>query len=145
MNKNEKEINKLSLQLMKSMNFCYNEEKNNIEYEEYFFNDFEIGNISSNGFLIYFNIENEDIINDDSKNAEVIIENRVENIDINFKQIYKGKYHKNPLVIGLSPNTKYEFRFCFLNEDMKIWSKPQKIKTIDIDSEILRNCDLKND
>ena len=145
MNKNEKEINKLSLQLMKSMNFYYNEEKNNIEYEEYFFNDFEIGNISSNGFLIYFNIENEDIINDDSKNAEVIIENRVENIDINFKQIYKGKYHKNPLVIGLSPNTKYEFRFCFLNEDMKIWSKPQKIKTSDIDSEILRNCDLKND
>ena len=91
MNKNEKEINKLSLQLMKSMNFYYNEEKNNIEYEEYFFNDFEIDNISSNGFLIYFNIENEDIINDDSKNAEVIIENRVENIDINFKQIYKGK------------------------------------------------------
>ena len=65
MNKNEKEINKLSLQLMKSMNFYYNEEKNNIEYEEYFFNDFEIGNISSNGFLIYFNIENEDIINAD--------------------------------------------------------------------------------
>ena len=40
MNKNEKEINKLSLQLMKSMNFYYNEEKNNIEYEEYFFNYF---------------------------------------------------------------------------------------------------------
>ena len=67
MNKNKKEMNKLSLQLMKSMNFFYNEEKNNIEYEEYIFNDFEIRDIFYNGFEINFNIESEENIQFDLK------------------------------------------------------------------------------
>ena len=145
MNKNEKAMNKLSSQLMKSMNFYYNEKKSNIEYEEYIFNDFEVSDISDNGFSINFYIVNEENINNDLKNTELIIENRVENKDTNFEQIYKGKYYKITVIQGLFPNTNYEFRFCFFNKNMNIWTKPQKIKTGDIDSEILRNCDLKND
>ena len=78
------------------------------------------------------------------KNGELIIEKRVENEDTNFQQIYKGKYYKITKIEGLFPNTNYEFRFCFFNKNINIWTKPQKIKTGDIDSEILRNCDLKN-
>ena len=113
MNKNEKAMNKLSSQLMKSINFYYNENKSNIEYEEYIFNDFEVSDITYNGFSINFYIVNEENINNDLKNTELIIENRIENKDKNFEQIYKGKYYKITAIQGLFPNTNYEFRFYF--------------------------------
>ena len=41
-NKNKKNINKILVELMRNIKFKYEEEKNNIKYEEYYFNGIPI-------------------------------------------------------------------------------------------------------
>ena len=66
-NKNDKAMNKLSLQLMNSINFFYKEEESNIKYEGYTFNGINIKNvklsdISFNGLKISWDLEIDKII-----------------------------------------------------------------------------------
>ena len=148
MNKNDKAMNKLSLQIMNSINFYYKEEESNIKYEEYAFNGININNIklsdiSFNSLKISWNLEVSKIIN--KKEIEFILEMKQENKDDNFKQIYKGKY-LNCIIEDLIPNTNYEFRICFFYKENKgPWTQIKKVKTNDFDSDILLNCELKND
>ena len=151
MNKNDKAMTKLSWQIMNSINFYYREKESNIKYEEYAFNginvnNIEINNITYNSLNISWNIDNYEIIKQNyNNNLEFIIEMKQENKNEKFRQIYKGKY-LNYFVNELIPNTNYELRICLFYEGNKgLWSQTKKVKTKDFDSDILRNCELKND
>ena len=151
MNKNDKALNKLSLQILNNIDFSYNEENNNIEYEEYTINGMkinkiDINDITSNSFKISCDFENTEIINNELKKIELILELKRENSEENYKQIYKGKYMKVINLSGLFPDTNYLLRINFIYNDITgSWSKPKKIKTNDIDSKILSNCKFKKD
>ena len=140
-------MNKLSWQLMNSINFFYKEEERNIKYEGYTFNGINIKNvklsdISFNGLKISWDLEIDKIIN--KNEIEFILEIKQENKEENFRQIYKGKY-SNCVINDLIPNTNYEFRICsFYQQNKGPWTETQKVQTDDFDSDILRNCELKN-
>ena len=127
----------LSNELMKSIKFKY--EENNIKYEEYYFNgnniipkNIEIKDISYNSININWEIDN----NIDNNKIKYIIEIRKENEK--FNKIYEGN-NKNYLLNNLSINTNYEFRICsFYNDSYGNWSEIKKVKTKDIDSNILK-------
>ena len=146
-NKNDKAMNKLSWQLMNSINFFYKEEESNIKYEGYTFNGINIKNvklsdISFNGLKISWDLEIDKIIN--KNEIEFILEIKQENKDENFRQIYKGKY-SNCVINDLKPNANYLFRICsFYQQNKGPWTETKKVKTNDFDSDILRNCELKN-
>ena len=96
MNKNDKSLQKLSLETITSINFYFKEEENDIKYEEYTINGIHINNInindiSCNSMNISCTIEKLDNINNDNIEIEYILETRQENKNENFKQIYKGK------------------------------------------------------
>ena len=135
-NKNKKEMKILSNELMKSIKFNY--EENNIKYEEYYFNgipipkNIEIKDIKYNSININWEIDN----NIDNNKIKYIIEIRKENEK--FNKIYEGN-NKNCILNNLSINTNYEFRICsFYNDSYGKWSEIKKVKTNDIDSNILK-------
>ena len=71
MNKNDKSLKKLSLEIINSINFYFKEEENDIKYEEYaingiLINNFNINDISYNSVNISCSIEKSDIINNDN-------------------------------------------------------------------------------
>ena len=150
MNKNDKSLQKLSLETITSINFYFKEEENDIKYEEYTINGIHINNInindiSCNSMNISCTIEKLDNINNDNIEIEYILETRQENKNENLKQIYKGKYNKY-FIKDLFPDTNYEFRICtFYNNKRGPLSEIKKGKTKDFDSDILRNCELKKE
>ena len=70
-NKNQKEMKKLIQELMKNIKINYNEEENNIKYEEYYFNgilppkEIEFKEITDTSFKIYW--KNDDKIINNNK------------------------------------------------------------------------------
>ena len=139
-NKNKKEMKKLSNELMKSIKFKY--EDNNIKYEEYYFNgnilipkNIEIKDISYDSINIKWEIDN-NIDNIDNNKIKYIIEIRKENEE--FIKIYEGN-NNNSLINNLISNTNYEFRICsFYNNVYGNWSEIKKVKTKEFDSNILK-------
>ena len=96
MNKNDKSLKKLSLEIINSINFYFKEEENDIKYEEYaingiLINNFNINDISYNSVNISCSIEKSDIINNDNIEIEYILEMRKENKNEKFKQLIKNK------------------------------------------------------
>ena len=149
-NKNNKDMNKLSFQMMNSINFEYNEKESNIKYEKYTFNGFilkklKISDISNTNLKISWNIETpHNNINDINKELEFILEIKQKNKDKKYKEIFKGK-NLFYLVENLSPNTIYEFRICFIYKYYQSeWSYSNEIKTKDVDSNILKNCEIRD-
>ena len=149
MNKNDKSLKKLSLEIINSINFYFKEEENDIKYEEYaingiLINNFNINDISHNSVNISCSIEKSDIINNDNLEIEYILEARIENENEKFKQIFKGKYNKY-FIKDLFPDTNYEFRICTFYNNKRGPSFIKKAKTKDFDSDILRDCPLKKE
>ena len=145
-NKNQKEMKKFSEILMKNikLNFI----KDNINYEEYYFNglsipkDIQFSNNTFNGFKMTWDIDNINILNIDKNKIKYKIELRKENEQ--FKSIYEGneKYYN---VDKLKSNTNYEIRICSIYNDINsTWSEIKKIKTDKFDSILLNEtnrCD----
>ena len=81
-NKTEKHMKNLFKELIKNIKFVYEEEKNNIKYEEYYFNgiqipkNIQIKDITSSSFNISWNIDNINILNIDNNKIKYIIEIR---------------------------------------------------------------------
>ena len=139
MNKSKKIMNKISKQKLKGLKFTYNEENNNIKYEEYSFNgitisnDIEFKDISHNSLNIYWKIDN---YIGDMKEIKYQVEMRKENEDETFKKVYEGN-NTNCLINNLLSYTNYEFRIRpIYNEQNGNWSEIKKVKTC-LDSNIL--------
>ena len=133
-NKTQKNMNKLFQNLMKNININYEKEKNNIKYEEYYFNglfmpkNVEFKDITSSSLNIFWQIDNINIIDVDINKIKYRIEMR--KVSENFKLIYEGN-NTNYLVNNLIRNTNYEFRICSIYDDLNgEWTEIQKIKTL---------------
>ena len=145
-NKNKKEINILQQKQMKSIKFCYQEEKSNIKYEDFYFNglsipkDIEFKNISSNSLSISWKIDN---INIDSNKIKYKVEKRKEKEE-QFIKVYEGK-DLNCEINNLEIEIYYEFRICSIYNDIEgSWTDIHKIK-IDFDSIILKDVEKKRE
>ena len=134
-NKVQKNMKQLLSKLMKNINFSYEQEKNNIKYDEYYFNgiqipkNIEFKDISPSKINISWAVDDINIINIDNNKIKYKVEMRKENE--NFKEIYEGNntyYSINNLV----KNTNYELRICSIYNDLiGEWTKIHKIKTVD--------------
>ena len=143
-NSTKKSMNKLKTELIKSIEFNYEENDSKINYEEIYINEIlipkniEFKNITSKSLYISWNIDDVDLINFDKNQIKYLIEMRKKN-ENNFIEIYKGK-ETNFLIKNLSAKTIYEFRICSLYKDLKgEYSQIKELETKEksIDSSIL--------
>ena len=148
--KTYKKMKELLEKSMKNISFSYLEEKNCINYNEYYFNmilkpiNIEFKNITSSSFNLTWKFDNENTMNIDNNKITNIVEIRKENE--NFKKVYEGN-NNNCLINNLNPNTFYEIRICSIYESfISEWSQIQKISTtkLDIYSIILNESNKKN-
>ena len=138
-------MNILLQELMRNLKITFEENQTNIKFNNYYFNgiqtpkDIEFKDISTNNLKIFWNIDNINILNIDNKKINFIVEMRKENKNEKFIKVYEGN-NKNCLIDNLIKNTNYEIRICSkYNELIGIWSKIKKVKTIEIDSIILKD------
>ena len=148
-NKNKKGFNSLFQELMQSIKPSFNEEKNEINFNEYYFNgvpipkDIQHKDIT---FIDYNNVELswkiDDLKNLDKNKIKYRIQLKKENEE--FKQIYEGE--KNEFNINnLKNNIKYEIRICSIYNGINgFWSENYEIIT-NIASNILSNSNNKNE
>lgn len=145
-NKNQKELNNLIAEPMKSIKFNFKEEQNNIKYEEFYFNGFSIPtdigfkDISLHSLNLSWKIEKIKDMNVDVNKIKYKVEMRKSNDE--FNEVYEGN-NLNCLINDLEYGTDYEFRICS-NYNGKIgpWSDIKKVKTMDFDSNILNNFNI---
>ena len=144
-NKNKRNNKKLFSELMKNIKIKYEEDK--IKYEEYYFNgipkpkNIEFKDITSSSLNIFWNIDNININNNEE--IKYRIEMRKENEE--FKKIYEGN-NNNYLINNLIKDTNYEFIiYSFYNNLIESKSEIYKIKTLNIDSNILNESKRENE
>jgi len=146
LNKNQKEMNKISQILMKNLKLDFIED--NIKYEEYYFNglsipkDIQISNIKYNSCNVTWKIDDLNIFNIDKNKIKYRIEIRKENEQ--FKSIYEDK-NMNYNITKLKSNINYDIRICTIyNNTFSNYSEIKKIKTNLFDSILLnetKKCD----
>ena len=107
-NKNKKKMNSLFQTKMKNLKISFEEDKNNIKYEEYIFNalpipkNIEFKDITMNSFKIIWTIEEFNILNNDKNRIKFKVEMRKENE--NFQKTYEINDNKC-LIDNLNLNT----------------------------------------
>ena len=145
-NKNKKTLSNFFLKNMKNLKISFQEEKNNINYEEYDFNpkitikDIKIENISFDKFDVSWKID--DIYEKIDNNLKFIIEMKVEIDKEKSKKIFEAN-EMNIKFLNLNGNRNYEIRICTILKGIENpWSEIKKIKTLDwknyCDSKILQ-------
>ena len=152
-NKNKKGFNLLFQELMQSIKPSFNEEKNEINFNEYYFNGVPIPKDIKHKDITFIDYNNynkielnwkiDEIKNLDKNKIKYKIEIKKENEE--FKQIYEGE--KNEFIIkNLKNNTKYEIRICSIYNGVSgFWSENYNLLTTKaIDSNILCNSNDKN-
>jgi len=116
--KTQKNMKKLLYAIMKNIKFNYDENKNNIKYEEYYFNgifipkNIEFKNITSDNINISWNLDNFD---NNKFKIKYKVEMRKEND--NFIKVYEDN-NNNCSIDNLEMNTNYEFRICVIYNDI---------------------------
>ena len=137
-NKMEKIMKKLLSTFIKNIKFNYEEEKNDIKYEEYYFSgiyipkNIEIKDISVSGFNLSWNIDDINVINIDKNKIKYIVEIKKENEE--FKKVYEGEKN-NYIITNLINDTNYEVRiYSKYNDIIGLYSQIQKIKTLEIEN-----------
>ena len=146
LNKNQKEMNKISQILMKNLKLDFVED--NIKYEEYCFNglpipnDIKIIDINFNGFKLLWNIDDINILNIDKNKIKYKVEIKKENEQ--FKSIYEGS-DMNYNIEKLNSDTNYEIRIWTIYDNINsVHSETKKVKTLLFNSIILnetKRCD----
>ena len=133
LNKNQKEMNKISQILMKNLKLDFIDD--NIKYEEYYFNglsipkDIQISDIKVNSCNISWKIDDINILNIDKNKIKYKIEIRKENEQ--FNSIYENN-NMNYNINKLESNTNYEIRLCTIyNNIISNYSDIIKIRTFD--------------
>ena len=145
-NKNQKEIDALTMELIKNLKITFNEEESTIKYEEYYFNgfpipkDIEFKEIESTNLKVFWKLDDVNLLNIDKNQIQYIIEIRKEKDQI-FNKIYEGK-EQNYLINKLKENTFYEIRICSIYKETRSnWSEIKKFKTGVINSLILNKSE----
>ena len=129
---------------MKNLKIKFNENENNIVYEQYYFNglqlpkDIQFSEIGTNSFKISWKIDDIKLLNINNKNIKYKVELRKEKDKFNLD--YEGN-NTNCIINNLEIDTNYEIRICsFYNNLISNWSQILKVKTnLFIDSKILAN------
>jgi len=147
-NKNLKGMKSLFQEPMKNFKISFNENKNNITYDEYYFNglpipkNIQFSDIGVKSFKVSWSL-NDIILNIDNKEIKYKVEIRKENEK--FKLEYEGN-NTNYTINDLYPDINYELRLCsFYNNIISNWTQIYRIKTKEIDSNILNRNERKND
>ena len=143
-NKNIKGAKFLIQEPMKNLKIKFNENENNIVYEQYYFNglqlpkDIQFSEIGTNSYKISWKIDDIKLLNIDNKNIKYKVELRKEKDKFNL--VYEGN-NTNCIINNLEIDTNYEIRICsFYNNLISNWSQILKVKTnFCIDSKILAN------
>ena len=137
-NKNQKEMNKITQILMKNLKLNFIED--NIKYDEYYFNglfipkDIQFSDIKVNSFKISWKIDDLNVNNDKDK-IKYKVEIRKENDQ--FQSIYEGN-NMNCYIDKLNSDTDYDIRICTINNNINsLWSEIKKVKTKESISTIL--------
>ena len=116
-NKNKKNIHNSLIKNMKNLKINFQEEQNNIKYEEYIFNgidvigipkDIKIKNVSGYSLDLFWDVDHINSIIIDYDKINFIVEMKREKED--FKEVYKGKDLCCP-IHNLEMNINYELRF----------------------------------
>ena len=133
LNKTQKEMKKFYETMMKNLKLKF--EKDNIKYEEYYFNglsvpkDIKFSEIKLNGFKVSWNMDDINLLNIDKNNIKYKVEIRKENENEQFKSVYEGN-ETVCTVDKLNFNTSYEIRICAIYNDINSpWSEIIKTKT----------------
>ena len=132
-NKVQKEMKVLNNELIKNLKISFQEEENNIKYEEYYFNgiqipkDIEFKDININSFKIFWKIDDINTINKENKQIKYKVEIRKEDDKEKFIQVYEGNKN-NCLVEKLNMNTNYEVRICCIYNNIFNFYLLYKIK-----------------
>lgn len=85
LNKNKKEINNLCAKLIKNIKISFNEEKNIINFDEYYFNgiqvpkDIEFKNINNNSLEVQWKIDNINLLNIEQKQMKYKVDLKKKN------------------------------------------------------------------
>ena len=147
LNKNQKEMNKISQILMKNLKLDFIDD--NIKYEEYYFNglsipkDIQISDIKLNSCNISWKIDDINILNIDKNKIKYKIEIRKENEQ--FNSIYENN-NMNYNINKLESNTNYEIRICTIyNNIHSNYSDIIKFKTNKFDSILLNETNKCNE
>ena len=117
--KNKKEIEIFLSKLMKNIKINFNEEKCDINYEEYNFNginvpkDIKIQDINSKTLKVSWNLDEIKIENIDINKINFKVDIKEENTDELFNTVYEDR-NKNCLIENLNKNTNYEIRIYSL-------------------------------
>ena len=137
-NKNQKEMNKISQILMKNLKLDFIDD--NIKYEEYYFNglsipkDIQISDIKNNSCNVSWKIDDINILNIDKNKIKYKIELSKENEQ--FHSVYENN-NTNYNINKLESNTNYELRLCTIYNNINSqYSDTTKFKTL-IDSILL--------
>ena len=150
-NKNKKSMNKLSQEIIKSINFFYNKDKDNIIYEDNYINgmpiidNIKINDLTYSRINISWNIDiNNFLFNKNNTNEiKYKVEMRIENNK--FVEVYNG-VNNNCFIDNLRQNTNYEFKICSIyKENISPWTEIQKFKTKHFDSIILKDLSKINE
>ena len=135
-NTSKKSMRKLTSELMKTIKFSFEEEKNIINYEEIFFNgmpvpkNIEFKEITSTGFKLFWKADDIKLKNNHKNQNKYKVELKKKNNDT-FKEIYQGN-KTFCTVDNLGINTTYEIRICSYNKEFSgEWSEIKEITLID--------------
>lgn len=139
-NKNQKKIKMIFKELMRNLNITFIEEKNNIKYEEYFFNgiqtpkEIKIEDINEENFKVNWTIDKLNLVNIDNNQIKYKVEIRKDNPNEKFESAYEGN-KTNCLVSNLIRFTNYEIRiYCIYKDLIGNSSEIKKVKTLTFDS-----------
>ena len=149
-NKNKKEILSLLGKLIKNIKITFNEEKCQINFDNYYFNGIYIPkiikseDISSNSIKLIWEIDNFNIENLDKNKLEFKVEIRKQNSNENFIKVYEGSNY-NCIIENLIKSTYYEIRICIKYNDIYgDWSDIYQVKTDFISESKILNKEDKN-
>ena len=150
-NKNLKKMKLLNQKPMKNIKILYNENKNDIIFDKYYFNGLQkptgiqFSEISENSFKMTWEMNYIKILNVDN-NYDNKIKYKVEIRKDNnkFTVIYEG-INNNCFINNLESDTNYEIRMrSFYNNIISDWTQIYKIKTKnEIESYILNKTERK--
>ena len=140
-------MKKLSVSLIQSIKFSYEQNESSIKFDEFYFNgipipkNIEFKNKSYDTLDLIWKIDDLNIINLKKEDIKYLVEMREENKK--YKQVYEGNNSKIS-IDNLCPNANYEFRICGVYKGIKgLWSQTEKIKTNEFDSLILKDSPRK--